>query len=90
MFENAGKHFFETLRTIAEAKLGQDHPCTKAVVCAANSGELKDIELAQRRLAELSPEQIESLMGAVHKAMRENPSALLGSWDISGGKDRSN
>lgn len=89
MFEDAGKYFFETLTEIAKSMLGEEHPCSKAVACAAKSGHLDDIEAAQQCLAELSPERIERLMGAVHKAMREDPGALLGNWHASGGNGRS-
>ena len=85
MLENFGKSFFQALKTEAEIRLGADHPCTLAISRAAETGRQPDIENAQKHMSELRENEMEPLMAAVHKAMREDPSALLGAW--SGGKD---
>ncbi len=90
MFEVAGKRFFETLHTVAEEKLGADHPCTRSAGCAAKSGAAVDIDHAQAQLSELSPPMIEALMEAVHKTMREDPSAMLDHWSGAAPKRRPN
>lgn len=90
MFEIVAERFFETLQSVTEEKLGADHPCTQAVAGAARSGAQVDIERAQAQLSELSPQLTEVLMGAVHKAMREDPDALLEGWNTPGRAGRPN
>ena len=82
MFEDAGIRFFKSLQRVAEENLGADHPCTQAVACAAKSGAQVDIDHARTLLSELSPQTTEILMEAVHKAMREDPNALLDLWSV--------
>ncbi len=82
MFEVVGVRFFETLHAAAEEKLGTEHACTLAAAGAVKSHAQVDIERVQKCLSELTPQTVAELMAAVHKAMREDPKALLDNWNV--------
>ncbi|MGI9406647.1 MAG: hypothetical protein ACR2O4_09770 [Hyphomicrobiaceae bacterium] len=80
MFEIFGERFFQALHMEAKRTLGADHPCVLAAARAADTGEQSDIVTAQTELAALPAEEANLLMASVHKAMREDPQALLENW----------
>ena len=80
MFGNFGTPLFGALEQQARASLGDDHPCTQALARAAESAEHADIENAQKHLSALAPGDMAELMESAHKALRENPAALLDLW----------
>lgn len=84
MFEVTGQRFFEALRDAADLQLGGEHPCVEVFALAARSDEASDIQTAQETLAALPADVTASLMEAVHKAMREDPAALLDAWEGPG------
>lgn len=80
MFETTGKPFFQALHAAAEKRLGQEHPCCRALAEAAREAEATAVQVAQAALNTLPQEVLMALMTDVHKALREDPSAILRSW----------
>jgi hypothetical protein len=80
MFETTGKTFFEALKAAAEKRLGQEHPCCRAIAEAALHPEAAAVRAAQAALNGLPKEVLIALMADAHKALREDPSAILGAW----------
>ncbi len=84
MFDDFGTPLFGALAHHASSSLGDHHPCTRALVRAAETSQHADIAKAQKQLSELPPREVVELMEAAHKALRESPAALLGSWAAPG------
>lgn len=79
MFDTIGKPFFAALAACANDQLGSEHPCTRALREAAETGARDDIARAEAALRALPETSREALMAAGHKSLRENPTHLLGS-----------
>ena len=84
MFDVNGKRFFGALRDAAELQFGGEHPCVEVFALAAKTNEMSDIQVAQDALTALPADVTALLMEAVHKAMREDPAALLDAWNGPG------
>ena len=84
MFDVNGKRFFGALRDAAELQLGGEHSCVEVFALAAKTGEMFEVQAAQETLAALPADVTALLMEAVHKAMREDPAALLDAWNGQG------
>lgn len=80
MFDVAGTSFFTALRAAAERRLGRSHACFLAADLAARDGGADATAALQKALATLDPEVAAALMGDVHQAMRQDPSAILAAW----------
>lgn len=80
MFETTGRTFFQALHAAAEKRLGQQHPCCLAIVEAARNPDATAVRAAQAALNRLPKEVLVALMADAHKALREDPSAILGAW----------
>lgn len=86
MFDGAGAMFFKALRGVAERRLGRAHPCFAAIAAAAQSGSPDTTRAAQEALGALDPDVAAALMADAHKALRENPAALLDTWRGTGAR----
>ncbi len=86
MFDTAGRAFFAALRDVAERRLGRDHVCFRLADQAAATGDAASTEAAQSALNELEPALLGEIMADTHKALRENPAALLGAWPAAGAR----
>ena len=80
MFDDFGTLLFGAIAHHARSLLGDDHPCTRALARAAETSQHADIAKAQKQLSELPPRKMAELMESAHKALRENPAALLDLW----------
>ncbi|OHV77711.1 hypothetical protein [Mesorhizobium sp. ORS 3428] len=80
MFETTGRTFFEALHAAAAKRLGQQHPCCLAIAEAARETEATAVRAAQAALNSLPKDVLVALMADAHKALREDPSAILGAW----------
>jgi len=80
MFETTGRTFFQALHTAAENRLGRQHPCCRAIAEAARNLQAAAVRAAQAALNGLPKEVLVALMADAHKALREDPSAILGAW----------
>ena len=83
MLDVIGERLFAALRGAAEQRLGRDHPCFAALDKAAGDTGPAVVQAVQAALAALEPSLAAALMADAHKALRENPQGILGSW--SGG-----
>lgn len=83
MFETTGRTFFQALHAAAEKRLGQEHPCCRAIAEAARNPEATAVRAAQAALNGLPKEVLVALMADAHKALREDPAAILGAWSGS-------
>lgn len=83
MFETTGKTFFQALQAAAEKRLGQQHPCCLAIAEAARDPDATAVRAAQAALNGLPKEVLVALMADAHKALREDPAAILGAWSGS-------
>ena len=90
MFEGFGKKFFQVMRKEAEAQLGTDHPCARAIGKAAETDAKIDIDEAQKQLSMLPDEMVEPLMKAVHENLRVDGDTLLSLWGSSNPKRTTN
>lgn len=86
MFDDADRTFFNALRDAAAARLGRDHPCFLAADHAAESGDPDAASVVQNALDALDPDIAAALMADVHKALREDPAAILCAWKSGGAK----
>ncbi len=84
MFEIIGQSLFAALRDAAERRLGRDHPCFSTLDRAVNETGPAATEAAQAAIAALDPGIAAALMAEAHRALRENPHAILGAWQGSG------
>jgi len=80
MFETTGKTFFGALQAAAEKRLSRQHPCCLAIAEAAREPQASTVRAAQAALNALPKEVLAALMADAHKALREDPSAILGAW----------
>ncbi|MFT3973396.1 MAG: hypothetical protein QM699_08080 [Amaricoccus sp.] len=80
MFDNAGRVMFTALHAAAEARLGPDHPCTRALATAARTPEPEAVRAAESLLRALPDTDRTALMQAAHQALRTDPAAWLAVW----------
>lgn len=80
MFDTAGQTFFAALRDAVEKRFGQDHACFRLIDRAAASGDAASIAAAQSALDDLDQSALIAAMADAHKALRENPEAIMSQW----------
>jgi len=80
MFDPADKAFLATLRAVAGQRLGADHACTQALDRAIREDDAAAALAARQALHALPADVFDGVMAAIHKALREDPSAILVLW----------
>lgn len=80
MFDTAGRVMFTALHAAAEARLGADHPCTRALAGAAAAPEPEAVRAAELALHALPDAEQVALAEAAHAALRSDPAAWLALW----------
>jgi hypothetical protein len=80
MVDPADKAFLTTLRTLARERLSAEHPCTQALDKAVADDDATAARAARLALHDLPADVFEGLVADAHKAMREDPAAILALW----------
>ena len=80
MFDPADKAFLAALRAVAGQRLGADHACTRALDKAVCDADAAAALAARQALHALPADVFDGVMAATHKALREDPAAILGLW----------
>lgn len=79
MVAGVDERFFLALREAVAELLGPEHPCALAARVAGD-GEPAHAAVVQDELQRLDPEITAQLMERVHRALREDPAAILEQW----------
>ncbi|GMG83121.1 hypothetical protein LNKW23_23340 [Paralimibaculum aggregatum] len=87
MLNGAGQTFFAALAAVSAERLGADHAVARAARAAAGAPDPGRMAAAQAALGALDEAERTALLGAVHKAMREDMGAILGLWGGTGRPD---
>lgn len=80
MVGGVDERFFLALREAVAELLGSDHACALAAARAAGDGEPGHAAAVQDELQRLDPAITARLMERVHRALREDPAAILAQW----------
>jgi hypothetical protein len=88
MFDNVGQAFFAALSTVVEKRLGREHPCFQALDAVVEKPDPSHTVAVQTALDGLDPAMLAEIMAETHKALRENPAAILGFWPTGAGRTR--
>ena len=80
MNDPADMAFFTALRSLARQRLGAEHPCVQALDKAIADDDAAAARAARLALHDLPADVFDGLMADAHKAMREDPAAILALW----------